>query len=219
MTKPRTTAPFFAVLALSACAASGPPPVPPLDAPAARAANSAAVLAQLRAAQRAAAAQPDRAEIEERRRARYYAALRESPRQWLRPPSPDAHAHLPGNAEPIDRTVVVHFPFGSAHMAPEPSERPRILQLLATADRVIVRGRTDAIGNRDANQRMAKRRAEAARIWLVERGFPADQITVNATSGDFVAANDHDNQRQRNRRVEIEFVYDDPRLTAAGVGS
>ncbi|MEO7934720.1 MAG: Ig-like domain-containing protein, partial [Dokdonella sp.] len=73
--------------------------------------------------------------------------------------------------------------------------------------RVSVVGHTDSVGPEGYNQRLSERRAASAKAHLVSRGIPADQID---TRGDGELNPSHPNDtaenRQKNRRVDVEFL-------------
>lgn len=125
-----------------------------------------------------------------------------------RPVNQENYATLPGG-ELIERIVIVPFEYGSAKFRPSAGQAFRIRQLLAVADRIELRGRTDGDHNTPANRRMAKRRAEAAKWYLIDRGMLGRLIEVNYAHGDYVADNGLADGRAKNRRVELEFYIDD----------
>ena len=73
--------------------------------------------------------------------------------------------------------------------------------------RLNVFGYTDNAGDPAYNLDLSKRRAEAAKKALVDFGIPADQIIADGFGEEKpVAANDSDENRAQNRRVEVQFV-------------
>jgi outer membrane protein OmpA-like peptidoglycan-associated protein len=81
------------------------------------------------------------------------------------------------------------------------------LKSSARVSRVSIVGHTDAIGTVEYNQVLSERRAESAKRYLVEHGIEADQIDtrgegkLNPSYPNDTAAN-----RQKNRRVDVEFL-------------
>lgn len=70
--------------------------------------------------------------------------------------------------------------------------------------RLTIAGFTDDIGSDAYNEKLALRRAEAVRDFLVSQGVPADQISLKGEGRCcYVAQNDTEEGRQQNRRVEI----------------
>jgi outer membrane protein OmpA-like peptidoglycan-associated protein len=85
-----------------------------------------------------------------------------------------------------------------------------LLTKLKSADRVSrisVVGHADAIGTVPYNQKLSERRAASAKKYLIEHGIPEDQIDTRG-EGELNPAypNDTPANRQKNRRVDIEFL-------------
>jgi len=75
-------------------------------------------------------------------------------------------------------------------------ERPQL--------RVVIEGHTDNVGNRDANLRLSKARADAVRAYFIAKGITADRMTAVGIGPDQpVAPNDTEEGRARNRRVQL----------------
>lgn len=73
--------------------------------------------------------------------------------------------------------------------------------------RVAVVGHTDSIGSVAYNQKLSERRADSARRYLVAHGVPADQIDTRGEGKlNPTYPNDTPANRQKNRRVDIEFL-------------
>lgn len=70
---------------------------------------------------------------------------------------------------------------------------------------IVVRGATDAIGDRSANQRLAVTRAESVREELVKLGVAPDIVRVEGCIDCFVASNMTPLGRSANRRADIVF--------------
>lgn len=88
--------------------------------------------------------------------------------------------------------------------------RPKAKTVLAAAVQELqgrpltIAGFTDAIGSDPYNEKLALRRAEAVRDYLVGLGLPANQISLKGEGRCcYVASNDTEDGRQQNRRVEI----------------
>ncbi|MBE0604267.1 MAG: OmpA family protein, partial [Deltaproteobacteria bacterium] len=76
--------------------------------------------------------------------------------------------------------------------------------LAIPARNLIVEGHTDSQGSTSYNQGLSRRRAEAVRDYLVQRGYPADRIqTRGMGEGNPIADNASPEGRANNRRVEI----------------
>jgi outer membrane protein OmpA-like peptidoglycan-associated protein len=76
-----------------------------------------------------------------------------------------------------------------------------------TTVRVELRGHSDRSGPEWANRRASRRRAEAVRDWLVERGIPRRSIDVLADGESRMIVPTEDGVREaQNRRVEIRLI-------------
>lgn len=77
--------------------------------------------------------------------------------------------------------------------------------LLAIRTRnLIVEGHTDSQGSQAFNQSLSQRRSDAVRDYLVQRGYPAEQIQSRGQGeGNPIAKNSSAEGRANNRRVEI----------------
>ncbi len=76
--------------------------------------------------------------------------------------------------------------------------------LAVRARNLIVEGHTDSQGSESYNQGLSQRRAEAVRDYLVQRGYPSDQIQARGKGeGSPIADNASPEGRANNRRVEI----------------
>lgn len=82
--------------------------------------------------------------------------------------------------------------------------------------RIMVIGHTDSVGSEAYNQALSERRAVSAKAYLVSRGVPADQIDTRA-DGELNPSfpNDTPANRQKNRRVDVEFLSVEESLTPA----
>jgi outer membrane protein OmpA-like peptidoglycan-associated protein len=70
-----------------------------------------------------------------------------------------------------------------------------------------ITGHTDNAGDPDANRRLSLDRANAVKDLLVKAGAPADRIRTEGLGGEKpVAPNDKDENRARNRRVELTIA-------------
>lgn len=77
----------------------------------------------------------------------------------------------------------------------------------ARVSRVTVSGHTDSVGPEAYNQKLSERRAASAKAHLVSRGIPAEQIDTRG-DGELNPSypNDTAENRQKNRRVDVEFL-------------
>ncbi len=71
--------------------------------------------------------------------------------------------------------------------------------------RVEIGGHTDARGSDSYNLELSQRRAEAVRVYLVERGVAAERLTARGYGeSNPIASNGTDTGREKNRRVELK---------------
>ena len=68
----------------------------------------------------------------------------------------------------------------------------------------VVEGHTDNTGSDKINNELSQKRADAVRNYLIENGFPAENIrAVGFGSANPIGDNSTSKGRQQNRRVEI----------------
>jgi outer membrane protein OmpA-like peptidoglycan-associated protein len=102
----------------------------------------------------------------------------------------------------------VHFQFGKA--VPTPQGLKAILDLSAVAKaatRIELDGRTDDIGSKAVNDRLARLRAEHVRDWLLSEGVKAPIALTAEGACCFADSDKTESARQRNRRVEVRLVH------------
>lgn len=80
---------------------------------------------------------------------------------------------------------------------------------------VVIEGHTDNVGSDELNQGLSERRAQAVHSALAQRGVARNQIAAFGKGENFpIASNDNAGGRQQNRRVELIFTEDQPRIAA-----
>ena len=118
--------------------------------------------------------------------------------------------------EPAEREPGVYFESGSAELgarAVAGLERAlatiRRDQQTGRVTRIVVIGHTDDIGSEESNLELSRRRAEAARAWLVARGIDESLFGIEAR-GETAPAAENSTARGRslNRRVEVQYVIE-----------
>lgn len=123
-------------------------------------------------------------------------------------PTQRAAGEPPSIQRPLPRNVVINFPLGSAELTNEGRERIReSIDTARQADRIVISGRTDGLGGDKVNESLALARAIAVRNYFRDLApdLPAT-FSIDAKGRCcFVASNDDEPGRSRNRRVEIHF--------------
>lgn len=132
----------------------------------------------------------------------------------VEPTKPAASAPQPteaGKPWPVDATrhMVLTFAFASAELSPSAKAAlDASMGDAKKANRIVISGRTDAIGGVNVNQALAMARALAVRdrIRTIAPDIKAT-IAIDAKGRCcFVASNSDEDGRARNRRVEIVFM-------------
>ena len=120
-------------------------------------------------------------------------------------PSPSAPV------QPVDRAIVnivVVFPFASAQLtAPARAALSASIRQARQSERIVISGRTDAVGNDQVNESLALARAMSVRNYLRDHASDLGAVISIDARGRccFVAPNETEDGRSRNRRVEIAF--------------
>jgi outer membrane protein OmpA-like peptidoglycan-associated protein len=101
----------------------------------------------------------------------------------------------------------ITFDTGKASIRPESAAQ---LDLVGdfmkhkTSARVEISGHTDNAGNARSNKALSARRAQACRSYLIGKGIDGHRITAVGYGAERpVAANDNEENRQKNRRIEV----------------
>jgi len=108
-------------------------------------------------------------------------------------------------AEPPTR--IVRFAFARSIPTAEGRQAlDRLVKIATHYTRIELQGRTDDLGSKAWNDRLARRRAEYVRSWLIDRGIEAE-ITVRAAGRCcYLDPASTETARQNNRRVEIRLA-------------
>ena len=119
------------------------------------------------------------------------------------------------------RSAEVYFAFGKAELTPEAGAVLDSAVANLRADphylRIRITAHTDSVGSPRANEALSKRRADAVRQKLQQRGLGDAQIEISAYGeGRPVASNATEEGRQTNRRATLEIIVAVPMTTLAG---
>lgn len=125
------------------------------------------------------------------------------------PEVPSSPADLKGLEGAIEG---IRFEANQAELIPaNPEPLQRIAEVLKQYPnlRVEISGHTDKLGLAHLNQELSQRRAESVKLWLVDRGIPADRIrAVGRGSSEPRASNNTADGRAANRRIELRVLKD-----------
>lgn len=123
-----------------------------------------------------------------------------------KPPTDPVPAH-PAETEQFAE-YVIHFDFGKSLLTTAGlRQMSAVLPRARSAIRIEAAGRTDDIGSKAFNDRLARQRADSVRQWLVRHGVRVP-IEVRAEGMCcYLDASRTDVARRQNRRVEIRLVH------------
>jgi outer membrane protein OmpA-like peptidoglycan-associated protein len=127
----------------------------------------------------------------------------------LAAPSPTRQAPSMPPSESATRNIVVNFPFASAELTGETKAAIKgSLEHARRAERIVISGRTDVVGDLKANEALALSRALAVRNYFrdVAPDLPATIVIDAKGRCCFIASNADEQGRSKNRRVEIVFT-------------
>jgi outer membrane protein OmpA-like peptidoglycan-associated protein len=109
------------------------------------------------------------------------------------------------------------FDFGSTRVAVPDADAARMATDARAAPLILLRGRTDGDTENAADSRIARERADAVRVYLVQAGVEPSRIRVTYQPvGDHAADNVSAGGRALNRRVEVEIYRFAPRIATLG---
>src|SRR4029453_15061809 len=111
----------------------------------------------------------------------------------------------------LTKTVSVYFPTGSSTLDENAKAvlDTQVVELAATFGSAYLRiaGNTDNVGNRDANVKLSRARADAVARFLISKGFDRNKFDVTGNGPDKpVASNDSDEGKPKNRRTHFEVI-------------
>lgn len=102
-------------------------------------------------------------------------------------------------------TLTVSFAFGATAFRPDAAQAQHLLSAARAADRVRIWGFADNVGSLATNKRITDLRAQAAKLYLEQRGVAPWKISAHGRPGEYAYPNDTPEGRAANRRVEFEF--------------
>ncbi|HEY0709016.1 MAG TPA: OmpA family protein [Polyangia bacterium] len=102
------------------------------------------------------------------------------------------------------------FDTGKAYIRPESASRLDVVyefMKYRKSARIEISGHTDNVGKAKANKTLSTKRAQSCRAYLVDKGIDGSRITAVGHGGDRpIVPNDSDENRQKNRRIEVVEV-------------
>lgn len=102
--------------------------------------------------------------------------------------------------------ISVTFQFASATLSdPAETEIKKAVSLIEPSDSILVEGRTDDLGSKAFNDRLAKRRAEVIAAYLKRLGVKSPIDIRSQGKCCYAIANNSDESRAINRRVDLHF--------------
>ena len=192
----------LAACALLASCATAPPP-PTVDESTRRPVNSRATLELQACKAELSKAQAALSEAQLFARARAFAEAERQANLAAQPPA-DAKAQACAAAaqEPAaNQTYIIPFDNNSSKLALTPKDADALALQASRAAHIVIRGRTDAVRESLHDASLARRRADAAASFLIDRGTPASRLRVTWQAfGDGLVSS-----AAQNRRVELEF--------------
>ena len=121
-------------------------------------------------------------------------------------PSPDASdSPVATAAEPATATILFEYGQDTPSAAGQ-RELERLAAISAAYQRIELYGRTDDIGGKAYNDRLARRRAESVRSWLLDRGVQAEIVVRAEGLCCYLDPAPTEAARRSNRRVEVRLV-------------
>lgn len=126
--------------------------------------------------------------------------------------APPPIAEVPKIAPPVapsDEMVTATVLFEFAKDAPSADGRlalDRLVAIAAHAKHIELEGRTDDIGSKAYNDRLAQRRAEFVRAWFLNHGIAAEMVVHADGLCCYLDTAPTETARRNNRRVEVRLV-------------
>lgn len=119
--------------------------------------------------------------------------------------APEAVAPVNHHDEPVTATVL--FEFGKSAPSTDGQRALKRLAVIApNFQRIEIEGRTDDVGSKAYNDRLARRRAESVRSWLVKQGIETEMVVRAEGLCCYLDTALTEMARRNNRRVEVRLV-------------
>lgn len=125
------------------------------------------------------------------------------------PPPSQELPPKPPRQQAEETHILLTFPFASAALTDTAKDTlRRALPSARESDRIVISGRTDSVGSDEVNQKLALARALAVRNYIRDAVPDLPNVIVIDAKGRccFIAPNDSEGGRSKNRRVEVVFL-------------
>ena len=132
-----------------------------------------------------------------------------SPAPIVEPPLPQELAPKPVRQKAEQTHILLTFPFASAALTDTAKDTlRRAVPTARESDRIVISGRTDSVGSDEVNQKLALARALAVRNYIRDAVPDLPNVIAIDAKGRccFIAPNDNEGGRSKNRRVEVVFL-------------
>ena len=115
------------------------------------------------------------------------------------------------NVKEIADKTLIYFPFNSTNKLNDEQVETYLNDVAervkASAEKVVLTGHTDNVGDDASNTALGQRRADIVKAYLVSKGVTESQITAgSAGESQPVSSNDTEAGRQQNRRTELQII-------------
>lgn len=132
-----------------------------------------------------------------------------APAPIVEPPASQPVAPKPARQKAEETHILLTFPFASAALTDAAKDTlRRALPTARESDRIVISGRTDSVGSDEVNQKLALARALAVRNYIRDAVPDLPNVIAIDAKGRccFIAPNDNEGGRSKNRRVEVVFL-------------
>lgn len=132
-----------------------------------------------------------------------------TPPSIVEPPPSQEVAPKRARQQAEETHILLTFPFGSAALTDTAKDTlRRALPTARESDRIVISGRTDSVGSDEVNQKLALARALAVRNYIRDAVPDLPNVISIDAKGlcCFIASNDNEGGRSKNRRVEVVFI-------------
>lgn len=127
-------------------------------------------------------------------------------------PKPDPEYYEVKETEKVIKETRAYFQSNSSWISNTDREKFNALAIKMKSDdkyHAIIHGHTDNVGDPESNKKLATKRANKVKEFLIEQGVDSSKLTIVAEgSKNPIAENDTPEGREKNRRVEVLLLKD-----------